>query len=62
MSKVKELIAMKWDLHGETLVCTGEDGDGVIMADTEAGLMLTKAEAAVVAKHIVRIHNKEIAP
>ena len=56
-SKVEELIAMKRGVHGETLICTGEQGEGVIMADTEAGMLLTKEEAAEVARHIVRIHN-----
>jgi hypothetical protein len=59
-SKVEELIAMKWGVHGETLICTGEQGEGVIMADTEAGMLLTKEEAAEVARHIVRIHNAGI--
>ena len=59
MTKTEELIAMKWGVHGDTLVCTGEHGEGVIMCDTEAGIMLTKEEAAEVARHIVDIHNAE---
>lgn len=61
MSKIEELIAMKWGVAGNgTQVCTGEQGEGVIMADTETSLCLTLEESQAIAKHIVTIHNDDI--
>ena len=59
--EVKELLAMRWGVHGGTLVCTGENGEGLVMCDTEAGFMLTEEQSMEVARHIVALHNESLA-
>jgi hypothetical protein len=57
VSKVEEFKRMPWGATGN-LVCTGSQGEGVIMADCEAGAVLGPGEAAVIAQHIVKTHNE----
>jgi hypothetical protein len=58
MTTVEELIAMPWGIYGITCICTGMDGEGVIMCDTSPSL--ASEEAAAVARHIVDIHNRDV--
>ena len=56
--KIDEFLNMPWGVHGETLVCTGSQGEGVILADCEAGLVVHGEESKAIARHIVDAHNE----
>lgn len=61
MSNAKEFIAMKWGVYAKTMVCTGEQAEGVILADTEEGRgFLNEKETEEIAQHIVDVHNASL--